>query len=452
MKTFRYPSPDQWPALQTRPVANSEALAARVRPILQAVKKSGDKALKDFTRQFDGVEVDTIRVSEEEIRRGCMQVDSSLKEAMRTAMLNIVKFHESQRMPVKKIETTPGVVCWQKSLPIEKAGLYIPGGSAPLFSTVLMLGVPAKIAGCREVILCTPPGKDGKIPPAILFAAHLTGITKIFKAGGAQAIAAMAYGTETIPPADKIFGPGNSYVTAAKQLVTLEGVVIDMPAGPSEVLVMADETANPAFVAADLLSQAEHGPDSQVLMVTHSASLIPQVQSELAKQLMALPRAEIAEKALNNSRLILLNNMEEMITFTNQYAPEHLILALKNDEEVAEKIHHAGSVFLGQYSPESAGDYASGTNHTLPTYGYARAYSGVSLDSFCKKVTFQKISETGLQSLGPVVEIMAEAEQLIAHKRAVSIRLDALKKTELNKFSKHHNNAVHRPASPSKHS
>ncbi len=427
MKTFKLPSPDQWPALQTRPVADHETLRTKVLPILQAVKKSGDEALKDFTTQFDGVQIDAIRVSEDEIREGCMQVDSRLKEAMNTALRNITKFHESQRIPVKKIETTPGVVCWQKSLPIEKAGLYIPGGSAPLFSTVLMLGVPAKIAGCHEVILCTPPGKDGKIPPAILLAAKLTGITKIFKAGGAQAIAAMAYGTETIPAVDKIFGPGNSYVTAAKQLVTLDGVAIDMPAGPSEVLVMADESANPAFVAADLLSQAEHGPDSQVLLLTNSEPNIHEVQMELVKQLKTLPRTETAVKALDNSRLILLHNMEEMITFTNQYAPEHLILALKNDEEVAEKIHHAGSVFLGHYTPESAGDYASGTNHTLPTYGYARSYSGVSLDSFCKKITFQKISESGLQKLGPVVETMASAEQLMAHKRAVSIRLDAIK-------------------------
>ncbi len=426
MDTFKHPSPDQWAALQARPLTDHEALRAKVRPILEAVKSQGDQALKAFTKQFDGIQIDILQVSEAEIIEGCKQVDSKLKGAIIVARDNIRKFHESQQMTPRKIETTPGVVCWQKNVAIEKTGLYIPGGSAPLFSTVLMLAIPAKIAGCKEIVLCTPPGKNGEIHPAILFTAHLTGITKIFRVGGAQAIAAMAYGTESIPAVHKIFGPGNSFVTEAKQLVTLDGLAIDMPAGPSEVEVLADESAHPAFVAADLLSQAEHGPDSQVILVTNSPSLIEKVQEEIKQQIKTLSRAETAQKALGKSRLILLETMDEMIDFTNQYAPEHLILSTKHPEEVAEKIQHAGSVFLGHYTPESAGDYASGTNHTLPTYGYARAYSGVGLDSFCKKITFQKISEKGLEKLGPVIEIMAQAEQLTAHKEAVSIRLKNL--------------------------
>ena len=427
METIKYPVREQWQQLTTRAISNQLEVIEKVRPVLQAVKKDKDQALKEYTSRFDGVELKSFSVTDEEIRQGCLDVRSNLKGAINEAIINIRKFHESQKHTVKKVETAPGVVCWQRSTPIEKVGLYIPGGSAPLFSTVLMLAIPAAIAGCKEVVLCTPPGKEGKVHPAILFAAHLTGITQIFKVGGAQAIAAMAYGTESIPAVDKIFGPGNSFVTAAKQLVTLDGVAIDMPAGPSEVEVLADESANPAFVASDLLSQAEHGPDSQAILVTSSDTLIGEVQKEIGKQLSMLPRAETTKKALENSRMILLHDMEEMLDFTNLYAPEHLILSVRDYEQVAEKINNAGSVFLGNYTPESAGDYASGTNHTLPTYGYARAYSGVNLDSFCKKITFQEISEKGLQRLGPVIETMAAAEELEAHKMAVSLRLDSFK-------------------------
>ena len=427
METIKYPVREQWQQLTTRAISNQLEVIEKVRPVLQAVKKDKDQALKEYTSRFDGVELKSFSVTDEEIRQGCLDVRSNLKGAINEAIINIRKFHESQKHTVNKVETAPGVVCWQRSTPIEKVGLYIPGGSAPLFSTVLMLAIPAAIAGCKEVVLCTPPGKEGKVHPAILFAAHLTGITQIFKVGGAQAIAAMAYGTESIPAVDKIFGPGNSFVTAAKQLVTLDGVAIDMPAGPSEVEVLADESANPAFVASDLLSQAEHGPDSQAILVTNSNSLIGEVQKEIEKQLSMLPRAETTKKALENSRMILLHDMEEMLDFTNLYAPEHLILSVRDYEQVAEKINNAGSVFLGNYTPESAGDYASGTNHTLPTYGYARAYSGVNLDSFCKKITFQEISEKGLQKLGPVIETMAAAEELEAHKMAVSLRLDSFK-------------------------
>jgi histidinol dehydrogenase len=427
MEIFKYPVREEWTKLTTRGVSNQQGVIDKVRPILEAVRKNKDNALKEFTSRFDGVEIESFRVTEEEIRQGCMNVKSNLKGAINEAVINIRKFHESQKQPVKKVETSPGVVCWQRSTPIETVGLYIPGGSAPLFSTVLMLAIPAAIAGCKEVVLCTPPDKTGNIHPAILFAAHLTGVTKIYKVGGAQAIAAMAYGTETIPAVDKIFGPGNSYVTAAKQLITLDGVAIDLPAGPSEVEVMADDSANPAFVASDLLSQAEHGPDSQAILVTNSENLIDAVKKEIEQQLHLLPRAETTGKALKNSRMILLSNNNEMLEFTNLYAPEHLILSVKDYESMAEKINNAGSVFLGNYTPESAGDYASGTNHTLPTYGYARAYSGVNLDSFCKKITFQEISQKGLQKLGPVIETMAAAEQLDAHKMAVTLRLSSLK-------------------------
>lgn len=426
MEVFKYPARDQWNTLIKRGVSNQKDVLEKVRPILEAVKKDKDKALKEFTSRFDGVEIEALQVTEAEVRQGCMDVKSNLKGAINEAVINIRKFHESQKQPVKKIETSSGVVCWQRSTPIEKVGLYIPGGSAPLFSTVLMLAIPAAIAGCKEVVLCTPPDKSGNIHPAILFAAHLTGVTKIYKVGGAQAIAAMAYGTETIPAVDKIFGPGNSYVTAAKQMITLDGVAIDLPAGPSEVEVMADESANAAFVASDLLSQAEHGPDSQAILVTNSEGLTNSVKKEIERQLQLLPRAETTKKALENSRMILLNDIDEMLEFTNIYAPEHLILSVRDYENAAEKINNAGSVFLGNYTPESAGDYASGTNHTLPTYGYARAYSGVNLDSFCKKITFQEISQKGLQKLGPVIETMAAAEHLDAHKMAVSLRLSSL--------------------------
>ncbi|MGQ1890729.1 histidinol dehydrogenase [Thermophagus sp. OGC60D27] len=423
MKTFRYPDPAEWPQLIKRAIGNQQEVMERVKPILDAIKRDKDKAVGEFTAKFDGIALNTFEVPEEEVKKGCLEVDSKLKSAINAAILNIRQFHESQKLPIKKVETTPGVVCWQRSTPIERVGLYIPGGSAPLFSTVLMLAIPAAIAGCKDIVLCSPPDKEGKIHPAILFAAHLTGVTKIFKVGGAQAIAAMAYGTETIPKVDKIFGPGNSYVTAAKQLVTLDGVAIDLPAGPSEVMVMADESADPDFVASDLLSQAEHGPDSQSILVTNSESLAEAVTEKIDEQLQHLPRAQTTRKALQNSRIILLKTMDQMVAFSNSYAPEHLILAVRNPEYVSENIINAGSVFLGHFTPESAGDYASGTNHTLPTYGYARAYSGVNLDSFCKKITFQKISEKGLQKLGPIIETMAAAEQLDAHKMAVSLRL-----------------------------
>ncbi|PWE01217.1 histidinol dehydrogenase [Marinilabilia rubra] len=422
METFKFPAPGEWSHLTTRAISNQQDVIEKVRPVLDAVKRDKDKALKEFTERFDGVSIDSFAISEDEIREECLRVDSNLKGAINNAIINIRKFHEAQIQKVKKVETAPGVVCWQRSTPIEKVGLYIPGGSAPLFSTVLMLAIPADIAGCKEIVLCSPPGKDGKIHPAILFAAHIAGVTKIYKAGGAQAIAAMAYGTETIPAVDKIFGPGNSFVTAAKQLITLDGVAIDLPAGPSEVEVMADESANPEFVASDLLSQAEHGPDSQSILVTDSENMIKQVEKEIEKQLKTLPRTETAKKALKNSRMILLKDISEMIDFTNQYAPEHLILSVRDYNWVSEKIVNAGSVFLGNYTPESAGDYASGTNHTLPTYGYAKAYSGVNLDSFCKKITFQEITPKGLQKLGPTIETMAAAEQLEAHKMAVSLR------------------------------
>lgn len=428
METYNFPAPDTWGNLVARAVSNQQEVIEKVRPTLEAVKKDKDKALTELTLRFDGVKLENFTVSDEEIRDGCLQVDSKLKGAINTAMLNIRTFHESQKTPVKKVETAPGVLCWQRSTPIEKVGLYIPGGSAPLFSTVLMLAVPAAIAGCKEIVLCSPPGRNGKIHPAILFAAHLAGITRIFKVGGAQAIGAMAYGTETIPAVDKIFGPGNSFVTAAKQLVTLDGIAIDLPAGPSEVEVMADESANPAFVASDLLSQAEHGPDSQAILVTNSEDIIKRTEAEIEKQLTRLPRAETTRKSLKNSRLILLRDIDEMVMFTNKYAPEHLILSVRDYETVADRINNAGSVFLGNYTPESAGDYASGTNHTLPTYGYARAYSGVGLDSFCKKTTFQEITPKGLEKLGHVIETMAEAEQLEAHKMAVSLRLKDINK------------------------
>ena len=389
---------------------------------MQDVKQNGDAAVKKYTQQFDGVVPDNFAVAAQEIQEAASLIPEDLKAAMLKAYENIHRFHLSQITAPEIIETMPGVECWRKSVAIEKVGLYIPGGTAPLFSTILMLAIPAKIAGCREIILCSPPDSNGKLHPAILFAASLTGISKIYKIGGAQAIAAMAYGTETIDPVYKIFGPGNQYVTCAKQLIQLDGIAIDMPAGPSEVCVLADETANPSFVAADLLSQAEHGIDSQVLLITNSDKLIQETLQQVVLQLQKLPRKNIAEKALANSKMILINDISEGVDLVNEYAAEHLIICCKDADIIAEKIINAGSVFLGNYSPESVGDYASGTNHTLPTNGFAKAYSGVSVDSFVKKITFQKLSKAGLQNIGSTVELMAEAEGLFAHKNAVTIR------------------------------
>ncbi len=423
MKITKHPQESTWPELLKRPENDISELFGTVRTVLDDIRENGDDAVRRHTKKFDGVELSDMQISEEEIAKASTLVPDKLKEAIKVAKKNIEDFHAIQKEGERFLETVPGVKCWQKSVPIEKVGLYIPGGSAPLFSTVLMLAIPAKIAGCREIVLCTPPSTDGKINPAILYTASLVGVTKIFKAGGIQAIGAMAYGTETIPNVYKIFGPGNQFVMAAKQLVSLKDVAIDMPAGPSEVLVMADDSANAEFIAADLLSQAEHGADSQVIFLTTSEKLIGEVERAVEQQLADLPRKEIAEKALENSRLILLNSTGEMIEMSNFYAPEHLIISMDDDETVAGKIFHAGSVFLGNYTPESAGDYASGTNHTLPTNGYARAYSGVNLDSFVKKITYQKISKEGLKVLGPVIETMAAAELLDAHKKAVTVRL-----------------------------
>lgn len=423
MKVIKYSKPTEWPSLLKRPVFEMASLNEKVEAVLNDVKANGDAAIRKYTTQFDKVELAELLVSEAEIEAGVAELDANLKAAIEQAAANITKFHAAQKFETKVIETTPGVKCWQKSVGIEKVGLYIPGGTAPLFSTVLMLAIPAKIAGCKEIVLCTPPQKDGKLPAPVLFAAKLSGITKIFKIGGIQAIGAMAYGTESVPKVFKIFGPGNQYVTAAKQLVSISDVAIDMPAGPSEVAVMADETANPAFVAADLLSQAEHGADSQVILVTTSEKLIEEVQVELEKQLAVLPRMDYALKALDNSKIFLVKTEQEMTDMMNLYASEHLIIQMKNYAEIAEKIINAGSIFLGSYTPESAGDYASGTNHTLPTNGWATSYSGVNLDSFIRKITFQEISKEGIQNLGPVIEQMGEAEHLFAHKNAASLRI-----------------------------
>ena len=417
------PSRDSWPLLIKRPELALDFLESSVKNILARVKKSGDYALKEFTRQYDNVALENIQVTQKEIEAAVNALDSNLKKAIEIAAVNIEKFHQVQLRNTEIIETMPGVQCWRKGIAIEKVGIYIPGGTAPLFSTVLMLAIPAKIAGCKEVILCSPPDKQGNIHPAILFAARLTGVTKIFKAGGAQAIGAMAYGTERIPNVYKIFGPGNQYVTKAKQLVNQDGVAIDMPAGPSEVLVWADETATPSFVAADLLSQAEHGADSQVMLVLQNQSLLKKIEDEIALQLTSLPRKAVAEQALLNSRTVIFDTETEALDFVNTYAPEHLIINTKNADTLAEKIVNAGSVFIGNYTPEAVGDYASGTNHTLPTNGYAKAYAGVSVESFMKYVTFQKISEEGIKNIGPVVEVMAEAEELIGHKNAITVRL-----------------------------
>lgn len=423
MQIIKHPKKSEWSRLLKRPAIDSSSLEASVTNILHQVKASGDEALKRFATIYDKVSVAELLVSKEEVDAASATISNELKDAIALAKNNIETFHAKQVSAVEKVETMPGVVCWRKSVAIEKVGLYIPGGTAPLFSTILMLSIPAKIAGCKEIILCTPPGKDGKINAAILYTAKLVGITKIFKTGGAQAIAAMAYGTESVPQVYKIFGPGNQYVTCAKQLVQKDGIAIDMPAGPSEVCVMADDTANASFVAADLLSQAEHGVDSQVLLVSTSEAMINEVLIETAKQLEQLPRKEFAAKALENSKAILLHSTTEMIELVNEYAAEHLIISCKDDETISEQIVNAGSIFLGNYSPESVGDYASGTNHTLPTNGYAKAYSGVSVDSFVKKITYQKISKEGLQNIGKAVELMAEAEGLEAHANAVKKRI-----------------------------
>ncbi len=427
MKRYNNPSPESWEAICKRPAIDTNDLNEVVQKVLDAVRQQGDAALFSFSQQFDQVELSDLQVSQEEIQLAELNVSTELKKAIDVARNNIEVFHRAQSEKRTAIETTPGVTCWRENRAIDKVGLYIPGGSAPLFSTVLMLGVPARLAGCKEVILCTPPAKDGSINPVILYTANLVGIKKIYKVGGAQAIAAMAYGTEGIPQVYKIFGPGNQYVTKAKELVQQTGTAIDMPAGPSEVLIIADESCEPAFVAADLLSQAEHGGDSQVILLSTSNKIIDQVMIEMDAQLEALPRKEIALLALQQSRTVLLNSMEECIALSNYYAPEHLIIASDKAENYLASIQNAGSVFIGNYSCESAGDYASGTNHTLPTNGYAKNYSGVSLDSFVKKITFQRLSAEGIRNIGPAIEEMAEAEQLIAHKNAVTLRLKSLK-------------------------
>ncbi|MBO6516241.1 MAG: histidinol dehydrogenase [Bacteroidia bacterium] len=414
---------EDWSVLTKRPTMDNGTLDDTVRSILSAVKRKKDAALKEFALQFDQVRLESLAVTPDEVKTAISLVSDELKEAINVARENIETFHSSQRIAEAMVETSSGVTCWRRSVAIEKVGLYIPGGSAPLFSTILMLGIPAKIAGCEEVILCTPCNAQGAINPAVLYTAHLIGIDKIYKVGGAQAIGAMAYGTETIPQVYKILGPGNQYVTKAKELVQLAGIAIDMPAGPSEVLVIADETGNPSFIAADLLSQAEHGPDSQVMVLSDNETVLNRTLQALEKQLDDLPRKEVARQALKNSKAVLLSSINECVEFSNQYAPEHLIIASKRARSLADNIKNAGSVFLGNYSCESAGDYASGTNHTLPTNGFARNYSGVSLDSFVKKITFQEVSQQGIKTIGKAIEIMAEAEQLIAHKNAVTIRL-----------------------------
>lgn len=423
MNIITYPERSQWNDLLRRPTLNTATLRETVLEVLEHVRTEGDKAVIEYEEKFDHVHLDSLTVSEEEFAEAEKAVSIELKAAIMLAFNNIKKFHEAQKFESKPVNTLPGVTCWQKAVAIEKVGLYVPGGTAPLFSTVLMLATPAQIAGCKEIVLCTPPNREGKIHPAILYAAKIAGVSRVFKAGGVQAIGAMAYGTSSVPKVYKIFGPGNQYVMAAKQEVSLHDVAIDMPAGPSEVAVLADETANPIFVASDLLSQAEHGVDSQSMLITTSATLIRAVTEEVERQLEELPRKEIAARSLEHSKLILIDNMELAVEMMNRYAPEHLIIETKNYHELAEKIVNAGSVFLGAYSPESAGDYASGTNHTLPTNGYAKAYSGVSLDSFIRKITFQEITKEGIATIGPAIEVMAANEYLDAHKNAVSVRL-----------------------------
>jgi histidinol dehydrogenase len=427
MKIFSEPKRNEWASIIERPSIDAAQLNDNVRNIIDEVIVGGDAAIKKITLQFDRVSINELKLPAEKITAAENSLTTALKTAIQLAKVNIEIFHNSQIQKVERIETMPGVWCWRKSVGIEKVGIYIPGGSAPLFSTVLMLGVPAKMAGCKEIILCTPPNEQGEIHPAILYAASLVGVTAIYSVGGAQAIAAMAYGTTTIPKVHKIFGPGNQYVTAAKQLVQQNGIAIDMPAGPSEVCVWADENAIPSFVAADLLSQAEHGLDSQVILVANNKAIVDAIQLEIDLQLIALPRKDIAAKALANSKAIILNNQDQAIDLINAYAPEHLILAVDNALQIADKIINAGSVFIGNYSPESVGDYASGTNHTLPTNGHANAYSGVSLDSFVKKITFQQLTERGLMNIAPTVIEMAEAEGLQAHSNAVSVRINLIK-------------------------
>lgn len=423
MITYKNPTKKEWSKLTTRPVIQQEKLNEAVQSIMQDVKLNGDKAIFKYTSMFDGVELDKLIVSAKEVNDAVKLIPIELKNAIEIAKQNIEVFHNSQKLIEQVIETSPGVNCWRKSVAIEKVGLYIPGGSAPLFSTILMLGIPAQIAGCKEIVLCTPTNKEGNVNPAILYTAKLVGINTIYKVGGAQAIAALTFGTESILKVDKIFGPGNQYVTKAKEMAQQYGVAIDMPAGPSEVLVIADATSNPAFVAADLLSQAEHGADSQVILVSNNETMINASLLEIEKQLADLPRNELAKKALKNSKTILFSSIEECVSFSNEYAPEHLIFATENAESYLDEIINAGSVFIGNYSCESAGDYASGTNHTLPTNGYAKNYSGVSLDSFVKKITFQKLSKAGIKGIGNAIELMAEAEGLFAHKNAVTLRL-----------------------------
>ena len=423
MQLIKYPKREDWTTILARPTFDNTNLLDLVGTILKDIAKRGDMAVKEYELKFDNVQIDTLQVSEKEIAEAEKSVSSELKNAILLAKNNIEKFHIAQQHEMPVVETMPGVTCWQKAMPIEKVGLYVPGGTAPLFSTVLMLAIPAQIAQCKEIVLCSPPNKEGKIHPAVLFAAKVAGVSKIFKIGGVQAIGAMAYGTESVPKVYKIFGPGNQYVTAAKQLVSLNKVAIDMPAGPSEVEVIADETAVPAFVASDLLSQAEHGVDSQAMLITTSETLANAVMTEVETQWKELPRKDIAKKSLANSKIIIVKNIDEIIDITNEYAPEHLIISTTNYRAVAEKIINAGSIFLGNLTPESAGDYASGTNHTLPTNGNAKAYSGVNLDSFRKRITYQEITSEGLQKIGPTIEIMAENEMLFAHKNAVRLRL-----------------------------
>lgn len=427
MKIYKYPTQEELPALLKRPVRDASQLNATVAAVLADIKAKGDAAVKEYEEKFDHVSLQNLAVTEAEMQEAEGLVNADLKAALEQAHKNIEKFHASQKFQAERVQVTDGVECWQKSVPIQKVGLYIPGGTAPLFSTVLMLATPAKIAGCEEIVLCTPPARDGKVNPAILVAARIAGVNRIYKIGGVQAIGAMAYGTESVPKVYKIFGPGNQFVMCAKQQVSLHDVAIDMPAGPSEVEVLADETSNPVFVAADLLSQAEHGVDSQVLLVTKSEEIIDKVQNEVERQLALLPRNEIATQALQYSKILLVHNDEEMMAVTNMYAPEHLIIETKNYMELSEKVINAGSVFLGSLTPESAGDYASGTNHTLPTNGYAVAYNGVNLDSYNRKVTFQHITEEGIRSIGRTVELMAEAEGLDAHRNAMTVRMKKMK-------------------------
>lgn len=428
MKLFKNPNKEDWEALLQRPKFTTQSLDTVVNEVFVDVQNNGDEALKKYTQKFDGVSLDALKVSEEEIISASDLVSDELKNAIQLAKSNIEKFHASQQIEKKIITTTNGVDCWQESRGIEKVGIYIPGGSAPLFSTVLMLAVPAKLGGCKEIVLCSPPNKEGKLHPAILYAANLCGVTQIFKVGGIQAIGALTFGTESIPNVYKIFGPGNQYVTAAKQSAMSKGIAIDMPAGPSELLILADETANAAFVASDLLSQAEHGADSQVICVSNSEQFLNVVSEEVTKQIEGLPRKDIAKGAIENSKSILIKNDQDIIDLINEYGPEHFILAVKNEDFYLQNIVNAGSVFIGNYTPESAGDYASGTNHTLPTDGFAKSYSGVNLDAFVKKITFQRISKEGIQNIGSAIEIMAETEGLQAHKNAVTLRLESLKR------------------------